>query len=50
MSYSVTKSSSFTAFFKFVNVNFVYEEMVWRTVPVFDNSHKEGVLKRVNFS
>ena len=24
--------------------------MVWQTVSVFDDSHKEGVLKGVNFS
>ena len=29
---------------------FVSEEMVWQTVPVFDDSHKEIVLKGVNFS
>ena len=46
MSYCVNKSSSiFYAFFKFVNVNFVSKKMVWQTVPVFDDSHKEGVLK-----
>ena len=47
MSYCVNKSSSI--FFKFVNINFVSEEMVWQTVPVFDDSQKEGVLKGVNF-
>ena len=29
---------------------FVSEEMVWQTVPVFDDSPKEIVLKGVNFS
>ena len=46
---SLNLRPSFTAFFKFVNVNFVCEEMVRQTVPVFDNSHEEGVLKGVNF-
>ena len=41
---------SFKAFFKFVNVNFVSEEMVGQTGPVFDDFHKEGELKGVNFS
>ena len=34
---------------KFVNVNFVSKKMVWQTVPVFDDSQKEGVLKGVHF-
>ena len=52
MSAFVNKSSSIflSLFFKFVNINFVREEMVWQTVPVFDDSHKEGVLKGVNLS
>ena len=50
MSCCVNKSSSFfKAFFKIVNVNFVCEEMVWQTVPVFDDSHKEGVHKGFNY-
>ena len=40
----------FKPFVKSVNVSFVSEEMVWQTVPVFDDSQKEGVLKRVNVS
>ena len=35
---------------KFVYINFVSEEMVWKTVPVFDDSDNERVLKGVNFS
>ena len=38
--------SPFKAFFKFVNVNSIIEEMVWETVPVFDDSHKDGVLSK----
>ena len=47
----VNKSPSIflSLFLKFVNVNFVREEMVWQTVPIFDDSHEEGVLKGVNF-
>ena len=47
---SINLHAPFKAFFKFVKVNFVREEMVWQTVPVFDDSHEEGVLKGVNFS
>ena len=49
--YCVNKPSSIflSLFLKFVNVNFVGEKMVWQTVPVFDDSQKEGVLKGVNF-
>ena len=47
---SINLHPSFKAFFKFVNANFLSEEMVWQTVPVFDDSHEEGVLKGVNFS
>ena len=47
---SINSYPTFKAFFKFVNVNFITEEMVWQIVPVFDDSHKEGVLKGVNFS
>ena len=47
---SINLHPSFKAFFKFVKVNFVSEEMLWQTVSVFDDSHKEGELKGVNFS
>ena len=47
---SINSHPPFKSFFKFVNVNFITEEMVWQIVPVFDDSHKEGVLKGVNFS
>ena len=47
---SINLHPSFKAFFKFVNVNFVSEEMVGQTGPVFDDFHKEGVLKGVSFS
>ena len=47
---SINLHPRFKSFFKFVNVNLVCEEMVWQTVPAFDNSHKKGVLKGVNFS
>ena len=42
---SINLRPSFKVFFKFVHVNFVSEEMVWQTVPVFHDSHKERVLK-----
>ena len=47
---SINLHPSFKAFFKFANVNFVREEMVWQTVPFFDDIHEERVLKGVNFS
>ena len=47
---SINLHPSFKAFLKFVNVNFVSEEMVGQTGPVFDDFHKEGVLKGVHFS
>ena len=51
MSYCVNKSSSiFLSLFEIYKVNFVSEEMLWQTVSVFDDSHKEGELKGVNFS
>ena len=49
-SLSINLHPSFKAFFKFANVNFVREEMVWQTIPFFDDSHEERVLKGVNFS
>ena len=47
---SINLNPSFKAFFKFVNVNLVREEMVWQTAPVFDDSHEEGVLKEVDLA
>ena len=41
---SINLHPSFKAFFKFVNVNFVSEEMVGQTGPVFDDFHKDGVF------
>ena len=43
---SINFHPPFQAFFTFVNINFIIEEMVWQTVPVFDDSHKEGVLSK----
>ena len=43
---SINYHPPFQAFFTFVNINFIIEEMVWQTVPVFDDSHKEGVLSK----
>ena len=42
MSYrAINLHPSFQAFFKFVNVNVVSKEILWQTVSVFDDSHKE---------
>ena len=43
---SINFQPPFQAFFTFVNINFIIEEMVWQTVPVFDDSHKEGVQSK----
>ena len=40
----------FKPFKNFLPLIFTSKETVWWIVPVFDDSHKEGILKGVNFN